>query len=95
MKGEWPFEQPQNCAVISLRDIVFGGKPILFVSHDDDDDSWQFLTDESPREENAVVVGLGEIAKRDPTVLELADLPPGWIATRDNADANWERRIWS
>jgi hypothetical protein len=88
-ENDWPFDQPQDCAVFSVRDIVFGGKPILFVSHDDD---WQFLTGDVVSKEEAAVVGLGEIVQLDPSVLELADLPLGWIATRRSANANWERR---
>jgi hypothetical protein len=37
----WPFDQPPNCAVLTLRSIVFGGAPILYVSHDADDHGWQ------------------------------------------------------
>jgi hypothetical protein len=94
-ESEWPFDQPPNCAAISVRDIVFGGKPILFVSHDEDDHGWQFLTGDTVSKEDAVVVGLGEIVKLDLSVLKLADLPPGWIATRPSANASWKRGLRS
>ena len=86
----WPFDEPPNCVVFSVHEIVFGGKPILFVSHDKDGD-WQFLTSEPARRDDAAVVGLKEIVDRDRSVLELADLPSGWIATRRSANAPWER----
>jgi hypothetical protein len=35
---DWPFDQPRDCAVFTLRSIVFDGEPILYVSHDADDD---------------------------------------------------------
>lgn len=43
---DWPFDQPPNCAVITQRQIVDGSQPILRVSHDEEDDGWQFLTGE-------------------------------------------------
>ena len=90
-KHEWPFSQPRNCAVISLREIVFEGKPILYLTHDKDDEGWQFLTREPVSKEDAVVVTLEEIVQLDPSILKLADLPPGWMATRQTASAAWER----
>jgi hypothetical protein len=91
-QGKWRFAQPRNCAVISLRDIVFKGKPILYVTHDADDEGWQFLTGDSVSKEEAVVVCFEEIVERDASILKLADLPPGWIATRKSANSGWERR---
>ncbi|WP_404783146.1 barstar family protein [Altericista sp. CCNU0014] len=38
-----------------------------------------------------MVVGLGEIVEHDKTVLDVADLPPGWVATRTGVGANWIR----
>ena len=81
----WPFDQPRNCAVITLRSIVFGGGPILQVTHDEEDNGWQFLgtgdAEESDAEESdAAVVGLGEIVELDPSVMEVADIAPGWHA---------------
>ena len=90
-EAPWPFDQPPNCTVFSVREIVFSGKPILFVSHDNDGD-WQFLTGEGVREEDAAVIGLREIVEPDGTVLELADLPLGWIAVRQSANASWDRK---
>jgi hypothetical protein len=87
---DWPFDEPRDRAVFSAREIIFEGEPILFVSHDNDGD-WPFLTGASVDKEDAAVVGLGEIAELDPTVLRLADLPTGWMATRRSANANWER----
>ena len=40
---------------------------------------------------NAALVGLGTIVGHDPSVLELADMPPGWSATRTVKDAPWQR----
>ena len=41
--------------------------------------------------DDAMIVGLKEIVAHDSTVLEIADLPPGWIATRDRIGSPWTR----
>jgi len=62
------------------------------VSHDADDDGWQFLDGKPVDVANAALVGLGEIVRRDPSVLEVADVPPGWSATRATKTSPWQRR---
>jgi hypothetical protein len=89
--GDWPFDQPRNCAVITLRSIVFDGKPILHVTHDLDNHGWQFLGIEDADMDDAAVVSLAEIVQRDLSVLQVADLPPGWHAWRPNPAAPWRR----
>lgn len=87
----WPFDQPPNCAVITLRSIILGGNPICHVTHDLDDHGWQFLGVGDANLDDAAVVSLSEIVNRDPSLLELADLPPGWHAWRDTIDSKWHR----
>lgn len=77
--------------MISLRTIVFGGEPILQVAHDEDDHGWQFLDGQDVDAANAALVALKTIVALDPTVLEVANLPPGWIATRDKVGGAWQR----
>jgi hypothetical protein len=79
---DWPFDQPQNCAVITLRQITQEAAPILHVSHNSDDHGWQFLGWEEARVEDGVVVCFAHILDMDPSIRELADLPPGWHAWR-------------
>lgn len=93
MKTEhWPFDQPPNCAVVTVNAIISGELPILFVSHDEDDHGWQFLSGDLVIKEDASVVALREIVELDPSILELADLPAGWVAIRRSANADWERK---
>jgi hypothetical protein len=89
---DWPFDQPRDCAVITLRSIVFEGAPILHVTHDEDDQGWQFLGLEDAGVVQAVVVGLNDIVKRDPSILEVADLPRGWHAWRRSTSSPWQRK---
>ena len=41
--------------------------------------SWTAATSTSPR---AGVIGMAEALALDPTLREIADLPPGWLAQR-------------
>ena len=90
-RDRWPFADPKNVAVITLKSIVKGGKPILHVTHDADDGAWQFLDGSTVSEENASIVCLETITRIDPSVMELADLPLGWYAYRLTASEPWRR----
>jgi hypothetical protein len=89
--NDWPFDQPPDCAVISLRSIVLDGAPILYVSHDADDHGWQFLGVGDLDVTQAAIVGLQEMVELDSTILEVADLPPGGHASRPSPSAPWTR----
>jgi hypothetical protein len=72
-------------------DVIEEGKPILLVTHDQDDVAWQFQTRKTIPASDAKVVALDEIIFRDPSVVELADLPLGWSAIRDSITSPWKR----
>jgi len=92
MERPWLFDQPRNCAAISLRQIAEGGAPVLLVTHDKDDHGWQFLDgSKSPSTSDAVVVCMSEVVESDPSLFELADLPPGWRAWRQSVNDEWVR----
>ena len=67
-------------------------EPIVLVSHEADDHSWQFVGASGFSMADALLVSLESIVKVDPTVLEIADLPPGWQALRDAIGKAWNRR---
>jgi hypothetical protein len=90
-EDSWPFDQPQDCAVLSLRSIVIDGDAILYVCHDEEDHGWQFLDGRPINMENAALVCLKNIVKLDPSVLLVADMPPGWSATRSSSSSPWQR----
>lgn len=92
MESTWPFDQPENCAVISLREIVTGAAPTLLVVHNEDDHGWQFLGATFPGMEHAVLALFKNVVATDPTLYELADLPPGWQAQRSSVGAQWYRQ---
>ena len=90
MDTDWIFDEPPNLAVITLKRILNEDKSVLHVIHDEDGD-WQFLDGQFVAEEDAMVVGLGNMLKFDPTLAELADLPKGWLAERSVVDGDWQR----
>ena len=78
----WPFADKPNTASM----------PILLVTHDADDGSWQFFCGTTNDSVDARVVGLGRMYQRDGTLGELADMPEGWCASRASPDHPWQRR---
>lgn len=87
----WPFDQPPNCSVISIRQIADGDEPILHVSHDGDDDGWQFLGWGDACIEDGVIICFSHILEMDPSIRELANLPTGWHAWRRSVGEPWTR----
>jgi hypothetical protein len=89
---DWPFEDPENVATMTVRQLFHRGQPILLVSHDADDGMWQFLTGGPVEMADAMIVCLSNVYRRDPSIGELADLPMGWQAWRSAAGEPWQRR---
>ena len=87
----WPFADKPNTASITTRQVLEVGAPILLVTHDADDGSWQFLCGTTDDPDDARVVGLGQMYARDATLGELADLPEGGRAWRTAPDLPWQR----
>jgi len=87
---DFPFEDPPNVATLTTINVL-NGDPILLVTHDDDDGTWQFLCGKTNNPDDGRIVGLGCIIEQDPSVSELADLPLGWAASRTSAGERWFR----
>jgi Protein of unknown function (DUF1444) len=87
--GDWPFDEPRNEAVITVRQIAFESAPILHVCRDFD--GWQFLTLADAHTADAAVLALEEVVAKDSTLRQLADLPRGWHAWRESTQHPWSR----
>jgi hypothetical protein len=87
----WPFSDPPNTKSYTTVNVLDKGAPILLVTHDLDDGSWQFHCTKTLAIEDARIIGLDCALGLDPTIAELADLPRGWRATREDARAPWTR----
>jgi len=90
-KLNFKFFEHRNVAAFVAKQIFKEGKPILRVYHEDDDGSWQFLTEDDVTSDDIMVVCLEEVVKRDQTVNELFNLPTGQMATREFVGAKWVR----
>src|SRR3954451_22416303 len=88
---DWPFADPPNLASITVRQVVHGGQPILLVVHDADEGDWQFLAGDRFHVADGLLVSLGSLVRRDPSLVELADLPLGWQAWRQTPNSPWQR----
>ncbi len=91
MSDEWPFDQTRNTVTVAVDGITEGRKPILLVHHYSQDHGWAFLTGEPFSMKDAQLGALQAIVELDPTVLSIADLPPGWSAERSSVGRVWHQ----
>lgn len=89
---DWPFDSPPNVACLTVRSIADGLKPILMATRDAEDGAWQFLTGDAFDAAEEMMVSLASVVDRDPTLLQLADVQPGWMAWREHHGAPWSRQ---
>ena len=90
-KLSFKFFEPRNVAVFVAKQIFKEGKSILCVVHNDNDGSWEFLTGDDVTGDDAMVVCLEDVVKRDSSINELFNLPTGQIATREFVGGKWKR----
>lgn len=84
------FNEDSRLGVITTAPAL-AGAPIVLVSHDADDGGWQFLCGTTSNPADGRIVHLEEVVRMDPTVSEVADLPPGWVASRTTVGGEWTR----
>jgi hypothetical protein len=92
MMNNWKFKDPENTVVFATTKVLKDNKPILHVSHDEDDSTWQFHSAEVVQENEVMTVSLKEVVDYDSTVTGLADLPLGWSAERETLKDGWVRK---
>jgi hypothetical protein len=86
------FKDKPNTLVFTTKFVMHENKLITYAAHDKEDGAWQFLSDdEIPNmQEMAMLVTLAQILKVDTTLSEIADLPLGYCASRENAADKWK-----
>lgn len=92
MATDWPFDQPRNAAAKTTVQVLMNGSPILQVTHYEADHSWTFLCGTTASEKDGRMVAMEEAVELDPTLLEIAELPPGWSAWRKKVGSQWNRK---
>ena len=90
-ESDWPFDQAGNVTTITTRQVLREGAPVTVVIHYTDDHSWAFLGGDGFTLDDGLVVCMAEIPSRDPTLFEVADLEPGWVARRSHVGGPWTR----
>ena len=85
------FKDGLNTAVFTTKFVVYDKKEITYVYHYLEDGAWQFSSDDNfdYYEEIALILSLDEIIQLDRSVLEVADLPLGFVATRKSKADCW------
>lgn len=89
------FKEPANTACVMCKHILREHLPILYVSHELDDGTWQFLCnvrDHDFENNDFALVALHTARDLDPAIDQIADLPLGFIATRTVAGHPWLKR---
>ncbi len=75
--------------VFTTRYVIHMNSVIVRVIHDDEGD-WQFLGEESDlKEEDAMIISLGEILQRDNSLIDIINIPRGKIALRNGYNQAW------
>lgn len=89
---DWKFDQAPNVACITVRSVI-DGAPVLLVTHYEDDHSWAFMDGEAHDTMDALVVAMAEVLNVHPELQEIADLPPGWSASRGAVGEPWSTSL--
>ena len=87
---DFKFYEARNLGIFTTKQALEGA-PILYVYHNLDGD-WQFYTSENPNLEDAIVVSLEEMVKRDATLNKIHHLEFGWRAWRNSVNDAWETK---
>lgn len=89
-KSVYKFKEPENTACFVCDHVFRKKRQILYVTHDKDDGSWQFLCGQSDHTDaNAKVISLKEATKIDKTINDLYELPLGAGAERKSIQDIW------
>lgn len=78
------FNEDKNAMVLTTNEVLEKKDRIYAVYHDSDDGMWQFIGKMDCDNSNARLVSLEEICILDDSVNDLAELPCGYMAQRNN-----------
>lgn len=93
MNDSWRFDITPDTAVVTTSYIIEKGLPILYISHEFDEEEgviWQFHAGNDDFSASVMrLVCLEEVLAKDPKISKIADLPVGSFATRKAFNAEW------
>lgn len=87
----WPFDKDKNVVAVTTIPVHKNNLPILSVSHYLVDNSWAFTCGSTNDPSDSVLLTMEEIISKDNTLLDIFDLPPGWMAIRKKVGGEWYR----
>jgi Domain of unknown function (DUF4262) len=89
---DWKFSDSPHTTAYLSETVYKRTEPITYVSHDSDDGAWQFLGPSMDGGGGPVLTCLHHPIDDDPSLQELADLPVGWCAERNEPKGAWIRK---
>jgi len=91
---ELPDSDNADFTAFTLKQIVDGTKPVLYVVHDREG-NWQFLANDKVSINDLMIIRLKELIKSDPSLKDILWLPEGTEAIRERLGDDWSARIFS
>lgn len=89
-KTEYKFKEAKNTACFVCNHVLSKERDILFVTHDKDDSSWQFLCGEDGHTENNIkIISISEAVDLDNSINDLFEMPEGIGAERKENGDKW------
>lgn len=87
----YKFSQPKNSACFVCTHVFNKERDILFVSHDADDSSWQFLCGENDHTDTDVkIISMEQATQIDDSINALFEMPEGVCAEREKKGGQWK-----
>ena len=86
---DWPFDCDINTCAVTTKFVYDRSKPIVQVLHYDDGE-WQFMCNTTYDPDDGMVICMGCFVQKFPEITELATLPLGFDAYREDVNQPWE-----
>lgn len=95
----WPFPGdrfPEGLGAVVMKSVFSGERPVLQVLHDPDN-GWGFAdgVDDPNTPDGAIAAHITHVTRLDPTLAEMAKLPPGTLADRLEVGGEWHIRSFA
>ena len=85
------FKEAENTTCFTCKCVLDEQQPVLYVTHDNDDGSWQFLCGKPSHEANdGRIISLLAIVQIDQSLNALYEMPLGVGAEREAIGKEWK-----
>ncbi len=90
-KKEYKFQESEETACFVCDHVMNKTRPILYVTHEQEDGFWQFLCGHPNHiDSNIKIISLKQVTGLDATVNDLFEMPLGVGASRKSTNDKWE-----